>query len=76
MQDWLTICAVAYEKKNTVGFSPDDAGIGDLDSRTAVLYDLPAHEIPTYSDWFNKYYPGVKVIFREFPDHPIILENA
>lgn len=49
--------------KETSGGSYDDAGIGDLDRRTANLYDIPPNEHDKFSDWFGDNYPGVKVNF-------------
>lgn len=57
------VFAKAWTGRNTVGFSYDDAGIGDLDSRTAVLYDIPEGTQQSYSAWYDNYYPGVQVEF-------------
>lgn len=51
--------------KQTVGYSYDDAGLGDLDDRTAVLWGIPDFARTEYSDWYDKWYPGVKVEFRD-----------
>ena len=51
------------EAKQTSGGSYDDAGVGDLDSRTAILWDIPLDEQATYRDWFAAWYPGVYVQF-------------
>ncbi|MEW5988190.1 MAG: M23 family metallopeptidase [Chloroflexota bacterium] len=51
--------------KRTTGWSFDDAGIGDLERRTAEIYGCPAAEQPTYRDWYAQYYPGVQVVFKE-----------
>ena len=40
LEQWLDICTQAYELKQTVGFSYDDAGIGKLDDKTAVLHGV------------------------------------
>jgi len=54
----------AAAEGRTVGPSYDDAGIGDLDDRTAVLWDIPTGQRGTFSDWFHLHYPGVLVEFR------------
>lgn len=54
----------AYPNRQTIGFSYDDAGIGDLDDRTAILWDIAEANRPSYSSFFSTYYPGVKVAFR------------
>ena len=50
---------VALEKRATIGFSPDDAGIGDLDSRRVIC--ISPDKIGTGLDqvWYDLYYPGV-----------------
>ncbi len=45
----------------TVGGSADDAGIGDLDSRTVIAVN-PSHWPGDLEDFFRTYYPGVRYI--------------
>jgi hypothetical protein len=52
-----------HDGRQTVGGSYDDAGIGDLDERTAVLWDIPQADEQTFVDWYAEHYPGVKVEF-------------
>jgi len=62
---FLDIAEIAWDAgRQTVTGSYDDAGIGDLDDRTAVLWDIPADERYDYGVFFDAYYPGVTVIFR------------
>ena len=42
----------------TVGFSPDDAGIGDLDQRHIVAVNPDTWQ-PSLPDFFTTYYPGI-----------------
>ena len=65
MEEWLTICRQAFERKQTVGFSYDDAGIGALDRKTAILYDIPQEKRLAYLAWFERYYPDTKIFFRD-----------
>ena len=59
------ITEVAYKSdRQTVGFSYDDAGVGDLSSRKAVLWDIPIGKRATFTDFYAKWYPGVVVEFR------------
>jgi hypothetical protein len=58
---------LAKKEKNTVGWSYDDAGLGDLDNRTAVLWNLPDELHTEFLAWFRKFYPGVTVTFRHMP---------
>jgi len=53
-----------HESRATCGGSYDDAGVGDLDDRTAVLWDIPDAEKQVYLDWYAQWYPSVKVEFR------------
>jgi len=50
---------VAMQHHATVGFSADDAGIGDLDSRRVIC--VSPEKIGTGLDqvWYDVYYPGV-----------------
>lgn len=52
------------EARRTIGGSYDDAGIGDLSGRVAVLWDIPVDQRQTYIEWYAMHYPGVKVEFR------------
>lgn len=55
----------------TVGWSFDDAGIGDLSDKNAVIWNLDESRQHEFTDWYAKYYPGTKVSFRhsdELPD--------
>lgn len=63
--EWLAICKEAYKDKNTVGFSYDDAGIGKLDDKTAVLYGIDNQQL--FVDWFAEHYPGTELEFRNYP---------
>lgn len=54
----------AAENNTTAGPSFDDAGLGALISKTAVLWDIPSDQWATYIDWFNQHYPSTIVEFR------------
>jgi lysozyme len=64
---WQAVCDAAYEQRQSVGFSYDDAGIGALDDKTAVLYGIGADQQPLFLDWYAEHYPGTKVEFRRLP---------
>lgn len=68
IEQWLAICRQAYGLRQTVGFSYDDAGIGDLARKTAILYDIPQEKWPEYMDWYAEHYPHTNVAFRESPE--------
>jgi len=62
---FLEIAKIAWERgKQTVGGSYDDAGIGNLDDKTAVLWDIPSNEHEVYLQWYESFYPGTKVVFE------------
>lgn len=63
---WLKICEAAYANRNTVGFSHDDAGIGALDDKTAVVYG-EGDKTAVFTDWYAENYPGTKVEFKDDP---------
>lgn len=63
---WEHVCAEAYANKQTVGFSYDDAGIGKLSKKTAVLYNIPVSQQGEFIDWYARNYPGTQVVFRDF----------
>ncbi len=57
-------------QRRTTGWSYDDAGIGDLDSRTVEIFGAPANEHQVFRDWYAQHYPGVQVVFRDPPAPP------
>ncbi|MGF1506680.1 MAG: hypothetical protein ACFB51_16335 [Anaerolineae bacterium] len=48
----------------TMGFSADDAGVGDLDERRVLVVRPDAWPTPIV-DWFNEHYPGVEIRLLE-----------
>lgn len=52
------------ESKETAGGSYDDAGIGDLDHKTAILWDIPLSKHGEYLSWYAEHYPYTLVLFR------------
>ncbi len=62
--EWLNaiVASQVWEEHHwTVGYSADDAGIGDLDQRTVLVVNAPAWPDPILP-WLEMWYPGVKVI--------------
>ncbi|MCA9938393.1 MAG: M23 family metallopeptidase [Anaerolineales bacterium] len=53
--------------KRTVGWSFDDAGIGDLDDRRVEIFGAPQADWQEIVDWYETHYPGVTVTFRPVP---------
>ena len=48
----------SFDTRRTVGFSADDAGIGDLDDRRVIAVN-PHHWLHELTaDWFETHYPG------------------
>lgn len=68
--DYMAAAAKAFTEKRTIGFSYDDAGLGALENKTAVLYGIPLAEQQTFVDWYAEHYPCTQVIFREMPTAP------
>jgi murein DD-endopeptidase MepM/ murein hydrolase activator NlpD len=68
MAEWLDVCREAYALRRTVGFSADDACVGDLDHRRAVFYGLTVPQRTEYAAWVQRHYPGVVYEFSELPE--------
>lgn len=66
----MAVAAKAFAEKRTIGFSYDDAGIGALENKTAVLYGIPLSERQIFVDWYAEHYPCVSVVFRSLPTIP------
>ena len=58
IDDFVAVAREAYEDRSTIGFSYDDAGIGDLKDRVVVLHGNHPGRI---EEWFKSHYPGVAV---------------
>ena len=71
----MTLAAVraAYDTKSTIGFSVDDAGIGDLDKRRVVAVNPSDIGTGLTQAWYDEYYPGVEFNTVE-ADDPAELE--
>lgn len=67
-QQWLDICRLAYANKRTVGFSADDAGIGELYDKTADLIGYAENDHQVMRDWYATNYPGTNVVFTSMPN--------
>ena len=64
IDQFVAVARQAYEARETVGFSYDDAGIGDLEQRTVILHGTHPENI---IDWFQEHYSGVDVVQDEIP---------
>lgn len=65
LDEFKKVAEVAYNSdKQTIGFSYDDGGVGDLSSRKVVLWDIPTAQRPDFTGFYAQYYPGVTVEFR------------
>jgi hypothetical protein len=57
--------------RQTVGFSYDDAGIGDgLQSKRAILYGIPSDKRASFTAFFAQWYPSVSVEFAGVETKP------
>jgi len=66
---YLAICSLVLSRRQTVGFSADDAGIGNLDVRRVIAWGFPESSHKAYRDFFAQYYPGVEIVFVPFPNN-------
>jgi murein DD-endopeptidase MepM/ murein hydrolase activator NlpD len=64
------IYTLAAEKQITVGPSFDDAGLGNLTDKTAVLHSISHSSEQIMVDWYKKWYPGTKVEFESGAEEP------
>jgi len=49
----------------TIGPSYDDAGLGALDDKTAVLWDdIPQEKRQEYKNWYETHYSGTTIVFK------------
>jgi len=67
LQQWRAVCDEAFAHRQSVGFSYDDAGVGDLESKAAILYGLNPVDHPNFDAWYERHYPGTVVEFRNYP---------
>jgi len=87
MAEFLQAATAAFDTRATIGFSADDAGIGDLDSRRVILVDVAKyrHGKPPLKknksrhpagmpEWFAQHYPGVDVMGGTAPAPPVAPE--
>ena len=59
--EFVQTATEAFEARATIGFSADDAGMGDLEDKTVVLIK-PNRQPAGIREWFSAHYSGVKVI--------------
>ncbi len=50
----------SVDTQRTVGFSADDAGIGDLDDRRVIAVNPHHWRNELTADWFEEHYPGIR----------------
>lgn len=58
------------ENPSTIGPSYDDAGIGDLDDRIAILHGVSEEMRDEFLAFYAEHYPGVDVFFEDMPKDP------
>lgn len=66
--DYAEVVEDLFNARRTIGFSWDDAGIGDLDERVAAMVDVDDEEVA--ESWFDVFYPGVETQMIEIKDEP------
>ena len=60
--------------RQTVGFSYDDAGIGDgLQSKRAILYGIKEADRAAFINFYRQYYPSVTVEFAGETKPPVVV---
>ncbi len=67
-EEYQGLVKTQFMERRTIGFSWDDAGIGDLDNRMAVMVDVDDKKVAT--EWFDKYYAGTLTGFLDTSTEP------
>jgi hypothetical protein len=79
--EFIRAADLAYDRKRTLSFAPDDAGVGDFDSKTVELVRVRSDDWidPEIRGFFDRWYPGTNVRYVDIapeisPDHtyPIV----
>lgn len=62
-EDLTEVAVLAYPSRGTVGFSADDAGIGDLQNKSVNIIHNNENDWdePEIEDFFETYYPGTMI---------------
>jgi len=70
LEQFKQACELAYPTRGTVGFSADDAGIGDLNGRDVrvLWFSGGDWDRDALDDFFARYYPGVSVVHEALFD--------
>ncbi len=64
------IFKIAWAKgRQTVTGSYDDAGVGNLENKTAILWDIPLTEQDNYKRFFQLHYPTTTLIFNHLANN-------
>lgn len=50
----------SFDTQRTVGFSADDAGIGNLEDRRVIAVNPHHWPNELTADWFEEHYPGTR----------------
>ena len=63
LDDFDILADLIYDSRGTIGFSADDAGIGDLDVRRAIVVwtEPDSWSVDEIEGFFAAHYPGVEV---------------
>ncbi len=66
---------VAQEHECSIGYSPDDGGIGDLDMRRVICISPEKIGTGMSQAWYDRYYPDVLFVPIAFASSPADLER-
>ncbi|NKQ37386.1 MAG: hypothetical protein HF973_17445 [Chloroflexi bacterium] len=62
---WLAACT-SRQQPAACGLprydDADDTGLGALEKKTAVLWDIPPEKEAEFRKWYGRHYPGAKII--------------
>ncbi|HNT74507.1 MAG TPA: hypothetical protein PKH77_05770, partial [Anaerolineae bacterium] len=70
-----TALKVAQEYGCSIGYSPDDGGVGDLDMRRVICVSPDKIGTGISQAWYDQYYPDVLFVPIAFASSPADLER-
>jgi GH24 family phage-related lysozyme (muramidase) len=60
--EFMQVATAAFSQKATIGFSADDAGIGNLDVKRVRLL-FPDRQPEGIKEWFDTHYTGIDIVY-------------
>jgi len=71
----VDLALLLWDKRYTIGFSADDAGIGKLTNRNVIIVD-PGAWLDDIHAFFDRYYPGVKYADYQYTNTSYLVKQC